>query len=66
MGKAYRVVVADSEGGVFQAAERRGYTVLKPVRAFTEADTLDDTTLGEVGRLRVFRSGYIALAYKEV
>lgn len=66
MAKAYRVVVADTEGGVFEVAQDRGWTVLKPVREFTEIDTLDDTSLGDPGRLFVSRNGYIALAYKEI
>jgi hypothetical protein len=63
MAKDYRVVVADTEGGVLQAAA--GWTVLKPVRAFSEIDTLDDGSLGDPGRLFVNRSGFVALAYKE-
>jgi hypothetical protein len=61
----YRVVVADTEGGVIRAADDDGWTVLYPVRPFAEIDTLDDTTLGNPGRLWVKSSGYVALAYKE-
>ncbi|MGN2248416.1 hypothetical protein ACFWZ3_17210 [Frateuria sp. GZRR35] len=65
MAKIFRVVVADSEYGVLRTAQDRGWTVVKPIREFTEIDTLDDMSLGNPGRLFVKTGGFVALAYKE-
>ena len=65
MARSYRIVVADSEGGVAAAAAADGWTVLEPIRPFARLDTLDDGTLGaEIGRLRVQGPGFVTLAYK--
>lgn len=65
MTRRYRIVVADSEGGVLAAAQADGWTVLEPIRRFESLDTLDDGTLGaDIGRLRVQGAGFVALAYK--
>ena len=66
MARAYRIVVADREGGVHAAAQAGGWTVLEPIRRFADLDTLDDGTLGAaIGRLRVQGPGFIALAYRD-
>lgn len=66
MPRSYRVVVADSEGGVLETAKDEGFTILNPIRQFTKLDTLDDGTLGEeIGRLFVKDAGYVAIAYKD-
>lgn len=65
MASSYRIVVADSEGGVIAAARAGGWTVLEPIQPFASMDTLDDGTLGsDIGRLRVRGSGFAALAYR--
>lgn len=66
MPRNYRVVVADSEGGVLDTARNEGFTVLNPIHQFTKLDTLDDGTLGEeIGRLFVKDAGYVAIAFKD-
>lgn len=66
MARSYRIVVADSEGGVIAAAGAGGWTVLEPIRPFASMDTLDDGTLGSgIGRLRVPGPGFAALAYRD-
>lgn len=65
MNRSYRIVVADSEGGVIAAARASGWTVLEPIRPFVSLDCLDDGTLGaDLGRLRVPGQGFVALAYR--
>lgn len=59
---SYRVIVAATEGGVIATAERENCTVIRPIREFNNVDTLDDTSLGDIGRLFTNRRGFIALA----
>lgn len=63
--KEYRIVLAETEGGVLAAAAADGFTVLNPIHEFSEVDTLDDTSLGDIGRVFTNSSGFIALALKE-
>jgi len=64
----YRVVVASSEGGLYVAAPSAdGWTILKStIRKFTEMDSNDDQSLGDVGQMLVRQEGWVALAYIEV
>lgn len=66
--RVLRVVFARTEGGLRNAAPpKEGWTILQnSIRQFIEADSNDDASLGEIGRLLVRQPGWIALAYKEV
>lgn len=61
----YRVVVAATEGGVRAAAAQYGYTVLQPIRAFEGIALLDDDSLGDVGKISIDQSGYVAIARRD-
>jgi hypothetical protein len=64
----YRVVIASTEGGLHVAAPLSdGWTILKStIREFTELDSNDDQSLGDIGSIIVKHRGWIALAYIEV
>ncbi len=65
--RAYRVVMAKTEEGVIAAAQEQGFTVLKPIRKFSEMDTLRDSSLSNsIGRVKYYQTGYTALAFKIV
>lgn len=69
MGRAYRVVLAKTEGGL-QAAATSEWTILaSTVRPFQALDSNDDMSLNAPGndlRLLVTESGFVALAFKDL
>ncbi|HUD72401.1 MAG TPA: hypothetical protein VMQ62_10605 [Dongiaceae bacterium] len=66
--RAYRVILATTEGGLRTAAPvGKGWTILQnTVREFSEATSNDDGSLGDIGELEVHGPGWIALAYKDL
>jgi hypothetical protein len=68
MPRIYRAILAGKRGGLRNAAPASdGWTILEnTIRDFSEADSEQDGTLGDIGGFVVKQSGVIALAYKEV
>lgn len=65
----YRIVIGSDEAGLEVAASNglaEGDTpfevMVSTIRRFTELDANDDNTLGNVGRLRSRRPGFVAMA----
>lgn len=58
----YVVIVASTEGGVMAVAANNNCTILKPIRAFEEFESLDDNSLGDIGHVFVGTNGFVALA----
>jgi hypothetical protein len=62
--RSYRVFFAKDRAGV-SALAVDGWTVLEStIREFKTLDTDDDLSFGEIGRVKVTSSGFVALAYK--
>jgi len=66
MEKAFRVVLSDSRGGLRVAATDEWTLLEDTIREYTELDSNDDQSLGEVGRLLVRSAGFVAFAFKEI
>ena len=64
----YRVVVASTEGGLYNAAPSAEKWIIlgNTVRPFMGLDSDDDGSLGNIGRLHVEKKGWVALAYIEM
>lgn len=66
MARTYRVICAQTEGGVLFLANRDGWQVLQPVREFSGIDSEDDGTFSGFGGFMTTSDGYVALCYKEI
>jgi hypothetical protein len=66
MTREYRVIVATTQAGLQAVAQRvDGWTLLRNTE-FSALDSDHDVTLGDIGSLAVSRSGWVALAYRDV
>ena len=65
--RIFRVVLARTRGGLTNAAlASEGWTILQnTVKDFSEADSNDDQSLGNIGGIVVKQPGWVALAYRE-
>lgn len=62
--RKYRVVMAATKAGLQAAAG--GWTILvSTVREFSQLETFDDHSLGDIGGVFVGRKGFVCLAYNQ-
>ena len=65
MAKEYRILVSSTRGGIISLAANGGWTLYGDSKSFTELSSNDDDSLGDIGRILVKKTGYVALAYRE-
>jgi len=69
MARAYRIVLAKTEGGLQTAAGHEWTILSSTVRPFQELDSNDDMSFNDPDnslRLLVKENGFVALAYKDL
>jgi hypothetical protein len=62
MARNYRVIVAQTEGGLDAVAGPNWQVIRSTIRQFVELDSDHDHSYGDIGGIEVFEAGFVALA----
>jgi hypothetical protein len=62
--RSYRILVARDRPGIFALAGEDWTVLANTIREFRDLDSDDDLFFGNIGRLVVGETGFVALAFK--